>query len=98
MLDDLFDAAFAFDYIGGLQALGVGAGYHIILAADSFLHWSQASKLLDGAGIGYKAHLLAGNDCLFTVSEQDGEKAERLLERYGGRVYHAPLDDLMFWR
>lgn len=95
-----FQAAGMFDWPGEFYAhLGfLAGGHHFILAADGDLHWSAASKLLDSKGIRHKGHPLASGDCLFVVSKDDGEKAEKLMEKYGGQVYHAPLDDLMFWR
>jgi hypothetical protein len=109
--DEIFNVAFqvtepvfqtvgTFDWPGELYAhLGfLTGGHHFILAADGDLHWSAASKVLDSQGVKHFGHPLSSDDCLFVVSEQDGEKAERLLVKYGGRIYHAPLDDLMFWR
>jgi hypothetical protein len=90
-----FQAPMTFDWSGQFQALtGLGPGHHFFLAADCALHWAQASKLLEDAGIEHDGHPLAGGSCLFTVAEEDGERAERLLERYGGFTYRPPLDDL----
>lgn len=94
-LDALFESALTFDYLGQFQALsGFGSGHHFIVTADSALPWAWCSKTLDRYRIAHTGRPLADGSCLFTVSEEHGEKAERILEMHGASLSHPILDEL----